>query len=175
MRISIIAAMDEKGGIGKNGKIPWNISEDFKRFKAITMGHPIIMGRKTWKSLPFRPLPNRTNIVITQNTKFNPDWIGVKTQNLSSNLKAKVEVADSIEKAVEIAEKQEGNEKIFIIGGGQIFKQAISMADKLYLTIVEGDYECDSFFPDYSGFKKKVFEENRESGGYKYKFVDLER
>src|SRR3989338_9652760 len=118
MKVSIIAAIGKNRELGKDNKLIWHILEDLQRFKILTLGHPIIMGRKTWESLPFRPLPNRTNIVITQNTKFNPDWIGVKTQNLSSNLKAKVEVADSIEKAVEIAEKQEGNEKIFIIGGG---------------------------------------------------------
>ncbi len=168
MKISIIAAMDEKRGIGKNNKIPWHISEDFKRFKTLTSGHPIIMGRKTWDSLPIKPLPNRYNIVITQNTKYKiPDTNVMVMQSLE----------EAIKKAQEILKQvQEDNLKeIFVIGGGQIFEQALPLADKLYLTIIDKTFDADTFFPDYSKFKKVVFEESHEGGEYKYKFQELKR
>jgi len=157
--ISIVAAMDEKRGIGKNNDLLFRIPEDFRRMKALTTGHPIIMGRKTFESIG-RPLPNRTNIIVTQNSKL-------KTQNCL--------IANSINQAIEYAKKSPGSEEIFIFGGGQIFAEALPFVDKLYLTIVEGDFNADTFFPDYPEFKKVVFEQRGESGKYKYKFLDLEK
>ncbi len=163
MKISIIAAMDKKRGIGKDNKIPWHIPEDFKRFKALTSGHPIIMGRKTWDSLPLKPLLNRTNIVVTRDLSFSFARPGL------------AKLAGSLEEAIEIAKKAEGNEEVFIIGGGQIYQQAIKIADKLYLTIVDGKFDADTFFPDYSDFKKVISEEEHDNGEYKYTFLELER
>ena len=169
--------MDEKRGIGKDNKIPWHISEDFKRFKKITSGHPIIMGRKTWDSLPFKPLPNRTNIIVTHDLNFSPHQIHHKLRNCSICESLGYAVVNSLEQAIDVAKKKErdNNGEIFIIGGGQIFQQALPFADRLYLTIVEGEFDADTFFPDYSSFKKVVFEESHASGGYKYKFLELER
>lgn len=158
MRLSIIVAIDQKRGIGKNNKLMWNIPEDLQRFKKITSGHTIIMGRKTFESIG-RPLPNRTNIVITHNLSLI-----IQDAIVVSSLE------DALNKAKEI-EKDE----VFIVGGGQIFEQAIGLTDKLYLTIVEGDFGADTFFPDYSQFKKVISEESGESEGYKYKFLELER
>ncbi|HEX7456514.1 MAG TPA: dihydrofolate reductase [Candidatus Nanoarchaeia archaeon] len=157
-KVSIIAAISEKRAIGKGNKLLWHIGEDLKRFKKITFGHLVIMGRKTFESLG-RPLPNRANIVITHDEAFKVPGISV---------------AHSLEKAIEDARYEEKDE-IFIVGGGQIYEQGIKYADKLYLTIVEGEYEADTFFPDYSEFKRVVFEEKRESAGYKYRFLELER
>lgn len=157
-KISIIAVISENKALGKDNRLLWHIPEDMKRFKNITTGHPIIMGRKTFESLG-RPLPNRTNIVITRNPSFNV--IGAVT-------------VDSLDKALESARQIEKDE-IFIIGGGQIFREAMPVVDKLYLTIVEGKYEADTFFPEYGEFKKIVFEQECKSGGYKYKFVELEK
>lgn len=157
-KISIIAVISENRALGKDNKLLWHIPEDMKRFKNITTGHPIIMGRKTFESLG-RPLPNRTNIVITRNASFN-----VAGAVMVSSLD------ESLEKA-----RQTEKDEIFIIGGGQIFKEAMSIADKLYLTIVQGEYEADTFFPEYGEFKKIVFEQAGQSGGYKYKFSELER
>lgn len=157
-RISVIAAVAENRAIGKNNKLLWHISEDLKRFKEITSGHPVIMGQKTFESLG-KPLPGRTNIVLTYDKSYQaPGCI----------------VAYSLEEAIKIASKKEKRE-IFFIGGGQIYAQAIKLADKLYLTLVEGEYDADTFFPGYSEFKKVVFEEKHESDGYKYKFLELER
>lgn len=157
--ISIIVAMDEKRGIGKNGGIPWHIPEDLKRFKAITSGHPVIMGRKTFESIG-HPLPNRTNIVVTRDKK----------KTISGTI-----MANSLEEAIRLAQGKPGSDEISIIGGGQIYAQAIRLADKLYLTIVEGTYDADTFFPDYSAFTKEVSRESHESDGYKYTFLDLQR
>ncbi len=157
-KISIISAIAKNRAIGKDNKLLWHIGEDLRRFKALTEGHPVVMGRKTFESLG-KSLPNRTNIVITRDKMFEiPGVI----------------IARSLEEATEAA-KREGKEEVFIIGGGQIYEQAIKLADKLYLTIVEGEYDADTFFPDYSDFKKVILEEKHESEGYKYKFLELER
>ena len=159
MMISIIAALDEKRGIGKNEQLPWHIPKDLKRFKELTTGHTVIMGRKTFESIG-KALPNRINIVITQNPKFDAqDAIMVH----------------SLEEAIEKAQERGGNEEIFIIGGGEIYKQAIKKADKLYLTLVKGDFNCDTFFPDYSDFKKVISKKELQSNIYKYIFLELSR
>ncbi len=158
-KISMIAAIaSENRALGKNNKLIYHIHDDLKRFKKITSGHTVIMGRKTFESIG-KPLPNRTNIVITRDQDYFVEG-GI--------------VVHSLDEALKMAQEKESDE-IFIIGGGQIYNEAINLADKLYLTIVEGNPEADTFFPDCSDFKKIVFEENHESSGLKYKFLDLER
>lgn len=158
VKISLIAAIAKNNALGKDNKLIVRISADMKRFKALTSGHAIIMGRKTFESIG-RPLPNRTNIVVTRDKGFKADGC---------------EVVHSVEEAVEVAKKVEDIE-IFIIGGGQIYKQSITFADKLYLTIVEGEPEADTYFPDYAEFKKIILEESHETDGLKYKFLELEK
>ena len=165
MKISIIAALDSKHGIGKNGDLLFKIPEDFKRMKDLSMGHPIIMGRKTYESIG-KPLPGRTNIVLTHNTNLARSHL--------ANLKV-VNVVLSLEEAIEVAKKSPGAEEIFIFGGGEIFKQVMDKVDKLYLTLVEGDFNADTFFPEYPDFRKVVYEKDGEFNGLKYKFLDLER
>lgn len=155
--ISIIAAIDEKRGIGKNNQLPWHIPEDLKRFKDITSGHTVIMGRKTFESIG-KPLLNRKNIVITS-----------QPQNSEKTVKDLMFVS-SLDKALE---KAKGD--VFIIGGGQVYEQAIQKADKLYLTQIEGDFSCDTFFPDYSGFINENFIGAGEENGIRYKFLELEK
>lgn len=159
--ISIIAAMDEKRGIGKDNKIPWHISEDFKRVKALTTGHPIIMGRKTYESIG-KVLPDRTTIIISRDPELDvPEAF----------------IVSSLDMALEAASDVVGSEEVFIFGGGQVFKEALEqgMVDRLYLTVIEGDFKCDTFFPDYvSAGYEIVKEEGGESGEYKYKFLTLE-
>lgn len=169
MKISIICAMDEKRGIGKDGKIPWHIKEDLVRLKRLTKDHVVILGRKTYDSMVFyynrtgRPMPGKLYIVVTHDTGYKP-------------ARENATIAHSLEEAVSFARSHLAKpEEIFIIGGGQIFQQAFPLADKLYLTIVEGDHNCDTFFPDYSEFKKIVFDQKRESDKYKYRFLELER
>lgn len=161
-KVSLIVAIDSKNGMGKNGDIPWHLSSDLKRFKILTSGHTIIMGRKTWDSLPRKPLPDRRNLIITRNSDLT--------------VPAEVSINNSLEEALLEAKEYE-QEEIFIIGGAQIFRQAIEMGvvDKIYLTKVEGDFHCDTIFPDYSMFNKVTYEESGEENGLKYKYIDLEK
>lgn len=159
--ISIIAAIDDKNGVGKNNDLLFKIPEDFKRMKELTTGHPIVMGRKTFESIG-RVLPNRTNIIITRDLDYKVEG---------------AVVVHSLDEGLEIAKKSEGSDEIFVFGGGEIWKQAIEkgLVDRLYLTIVEGDYGADRFFPDYKEFTKIISEEDKESDGFKYKFLTLKK
>lgn len=156
--VSLIAAIGSRRELGKNNRLLWNIPEDLKRFKQLTSGHPVIMGRKTYQSIG-RLLPNRTNIIITHNSSF---------------IIPSAQIVHSLEDAIKVAKESEGNDKIFVIGGGQIFQQALPLADKLYLTIVDKEFEADTFFPDYSMFRKIVHKKEGKSGEYSFMFLDLE-
>lgn len=154
--VSIIAAIDKNRGIGKDNKIPWHVPEDMQFFKEKTSGHPVIMGRKTFESLS-RPLPNRINIVITRDMDY-------KT--------AGAEIVHSIKQAIQLAEQYEDKE-IFFIGGAQIYRQALPLTDRIYLTQINGYFNCDTFFPDYRGFKKQKLLREGDSGGFTYKILQL--
>lgn len=158
--INIIVAMDEKRGIGKGNDLLFKIPSDFERMKYLTIGHPIVMGRRTFESIG-RVLPGRINIIITSNSELEIEG---------------AVIVNSLEMAIEAAKDAPGADEIFIFGGGQIFKEAIekNLVDRLYLTVVEGDFGADTFFPDYSGFKI-VSEEKREEGDYRFKFITLRR
>lgn len=130
MDITIIVAVSENNAIGKNNDLLWHISGDLKRFKEITTGHTIIMGRKTYLSLPKRPLPNRRSIVISDIPNESMDG---------------VVISDSIESAISLTDKNKEN---FIIGGGMVYKQFLAIANKIYLTKVHKTYEADIFFPE---------------------------
>lgn len=160
--ISIVAALDERRGIGKNNDLLFKIPQDFARMKALTNGHPIIMGSRTFKSIG-RILPNRTNIIITRDKNFRLDG---------------AVVVHSLDEAIEVAKRSPGSEEIIIFGGGQVFKEAIArdLVDVLHLTIVKGDYGADVFFPEYKDkFTKVLSEQKGKSGDYEYKFIDLAR
>lgn len=137
MKISLIAALDESRGIGLRGALPWRLSEDLKRFKRLTMGHHLIMGRKTFEAIG-RPLQGRVSIVLSQNPVYDLE-VDIRETN-------GVCVAQSIEEALEIA-RQSGEEEVFIIGGGEIFNLALPIADRVYLTLVHTVGEADTFFP----------------------------
>lgn len=187
MRVSIIAAIDDKRGIGKNNDLLFKIPEDFKRMKAITTGHPLVMGRKTFESLG-RLLPNRTHIVITRDPNqvkklsYQPEFV-VDSLEEALGKCSKYYVASSKydEKVKNIHDTKyiihNTENEAFIFGGGEIWRQAIEkgLVDRLYLTIVEGDYGADVFFPEYTEFTKVISEEKREADGYKYKFLILEK
>ena len=170
-KISMIAAIaSENRALGKNGRLIYYIPEDLKRFKKITSGHPIIMGRKTFESIG-QPLPNRTNIVITHDENyFVEDTIIVHSLEEAFRLSSLAQAFGSE------AQARRGDDEIFVIGGGEIYKQAIGMADKLYLTIIEGNPPADTFFPDYSEFKRVISESQwQEHEGTKFKFLELEK
>ena len=160
-KVSIIAGIGKyDNALGKNSDLIWRISADLKRFKALTMGHPIIMGRKTFESIG-RVLPGRTNIIITRNPQYQAEGALVV-----------LSLDEAIEKAKEIDDQE-----VFIIGGGEIFKQALPITDKLYLTLIDAHAnEADIFFPEYKeDFTKKTFEEEGTEGDLKYTWLDLER
>lgn len=134
--VSIIVAIAQNGTIGDKNALLWHIKEDMRFFRTTTSGHPVIMGRKTFESLGSRPLPKRKNIVITRSdVEFEGAF-----------------VAHSLEEAIAMAE---GDEEIFIMGGAQIYAQALEVADRMYITRVERDYEGDTSFPavDYSEWR----------------------
>jgi dihydrofolate reductase len=128
-RISFVVAVSRNGVIGRAGGLPWHISSDLKRFKAITMGKPLIMGRKTWESLPKRPLPGRQNILITRQKKYQAEGAVVVPDTISA-LAAAGEV-----------------DEICVIGGGEIFENFLAKADRIYLTEVDLEVEGDTLFP----------------------------
>jgi dihydrofolate reductase len=131
MVVSLIVAMDEARGIGREGKLPWHLGADLKRFKRLTMGHHLVMGRKTYQSIG-RSLPGRVIIVVTRQTSYN----------LGGCL-----VTHSLEEALALA-RERGESEVFIAGGREIFAQALPFADRIYLTEVHTRAACDVFFPD---------------------------
>jgi dihydrofolate reductase len=158
--ISIIVAVAEGGVIGGGGDLLWHISEDLRRFKQITSGHTVIMGRKTYDSIG-RPLPKRRNIVITRNGEWSAEGC---------------ERAESLEQAIAMCA---GEEEVFIIGGGEIYRQSMALADKLYLTQVNKPYEGDTYFPEIRPEEwLEVARESFERGEkfeHPFEFIDLVR
>lgn len=129
--VIIIAAMAENNVIGKDNTIPWHYPEDFKHFKDLTSGHTVVMGRKTWESLPKRPLPNRTNVVITRNKDYEAPG---------------ATLASSLPDALAMAKQSAQN--VYLIGGKSIYEEGLSHADKLELTRVHQEVEGDTHFPE---------------------------
>lgn len=158
-----IVAIGDNFEIGYNGDLIWHIKEDLKRFKNLTMGHPVIMGRKTRESLP-KALPGRTNIVITRNRDYSaPDSL----------------IAHTLTEAIEMAKASEGSDKIFIIGGGQIYEESFPILDSLEIThVYDTPKETDTYFPKVSGddwsltHKSEIFE---TPDGLKYDFESFSR
>ncbi len=130
-RIAFVVAVSRNGVIGREGVLPWHIPSDLKRFKAVTMGKPVIMGRKTWDSLPKRPLPGRRNIVLTRRATFVAEG---------------AEVAANIEEALQMA-RADNPAEICVIGGGEVFRLFFPLADRIYLTEVDLEAEGETFFP----------------------------
>jgi len=167
MRLALIVAQGRNRVIGNENRLPWYLPEDLRYFKQVTLGKPIIMGRKTYESIG-KPLPGRTNIVITR----DPDWFadGVK-------------LSASLEEAVEIAEAQalvDGGDEAVIIGGAQIYAQSLSLVDRLYMTEVDAEPEGDAWFPevDYSlwvELARESFPAGDQPNRYPYAFVVYER
>lgn len=151
-KISIIVAIAQNYAIGLNNELLWHISDDLKRFKKITIGHTVIMGRNTYLSLPHRPLSGRTNIVITDDKK----------ETFEGCL-----IAHSIDEALQLANATGEN---FIIGGGMVYSQFMPIADKLYLTKVYHDFEADTFFPEIDFSQWKLIEQEDFKAGEKCEF-----
>lgn len=158
MRICIIVAAAENGIIGANGKMPWHIPEDLKRFKRLTMGHPIIMGRKTWESIG-RALPGRLNIVITRQESYQATG---------------ARVVGSLHAALDAAHEA-GASQAFVIGGGEIYREALPLCERIELTRVHGSFEGDASFPPLGPAWREVAREDHPEATPPYSFLTLER
>jgi dihydrofolate reductase len=158
--LSIIAVIGKNRELGRNNKLLWHIPGDLPRFKQITSGHPVIMGRKTFQSIG-RPLSGRANFVITADPAFTADG---------------VTIVSSLDVAIKQAQNAPGAEEIFVIGGGSTYAQAIDLADRLYLTVVNAEAkDADTFFPEYGQFKKVITQEDQQKEGYRFSYIILER
>jgi dihydrofolate reductase len=159
--LSIVAAVARNGVIGREGGIPWHIPEDMARFRALTTGHPVVMGRKTWDSLPdrFRPLPGRRNVVVTRNPVWTADG---------------AERAASLDTALELLDDPE---TVFVIGGASLYDQALPLADDLELTEVDLEPEGDAFFPawDREAFEEMSRDARVSEDGTPFAFVTYRR
>lgn len=160
MIISIIVAMDKNRVIGKDNKMPWHLSSDLKRFKQLTMGKPIIMGRKTFESIG-KPLPGRINIILTKDANYKQEGCIV---------------VHSVDEALKFCE---GNNEVMVIGGAKVYMLFLPMTKKIYLTLVDGEYEGDTYFPEID---MKKWEEVRieehfkdDNNPYSFSFIELGR
>lgn len=155
--IKIIVATSKNRVIGNNNELIWKLSSDLKRFKELTTGHSVVMGRKTYESIG-RPLPNRRNIIITRNLEYEVEGC---------------EMVSSLEEALLLT-----NNDCFIIGGGEIYKQSLEVADKIYLTLVHKEFEGDTTFPelgsDWATIDTKDFEAD-DKNEYNYSFIEYDR
>ena len=160
MTISILVAMDKNRVIGSGGHLPWKLPSDLKHFRDLTMGHVVIMGRKTYESIG-KPLDGRINIIITQ-------------QKIENSL-----TALSLKDALKLAENNNPEKDIFIIGGQRLYQEALDMADKLYMTLIDGDFRGDKYFPNVDLQKwKEISREHKfsdESNNFDMDFVIFNR
>ncbi|MFM2135151.1 MAG: hypothetical protein RL021_551 [Bacteroidota bacterium] len=160
MSCSIIVALSENNVIGTGNQLPWRLSADLKRVKALTMGHHLIMGRKTYESIG-RPLPGRTNVIITRNGAYAPEGCVV---------------VGSLKSALEVAKD---DPEVFVFGGGEIFREALPLVDKIYMTIVHCTITGDTHFPaldpgEWNEVERQEFNSD-EKNEYDYSFVTLKR
>ncbi len=161
-RIGLVWAEAHGGVIGADGGMPWHVPEDLAHFRAVTMGAPVVMGRRTWESFPdrFRPLPGRRNIVVTRNA----DW-----------------AADGAERAASLDDAlgRAGDGRVWVIGGGQLFREAMARADLLEVTELDLDVTGDTFAPDRAGWRAEETGPGEgwhtSSGGIRYRFLSLRR
>ena len=153
MIISLLVAMDENRGIGKDNRLPWRLSSDMKRFRELTMGHHILVGRKTFESIG-KPLPGREIIVVTRNERFRPQ--GCLT-------------AASVEEGIRLAQER-GEGELFICGGAEIYARTLPLADRMYLTLVHAVVDADTFFPEWKSDEWIEEESSRQEANEKNQY-----
>ncbi len=165
-RLSALVAMAQNGVIGRNNAIPWRLPQDLRRFKALTMGHPVIMGRKTYESIG-RPLPGRTNIIVTRQNDY-----GIGGAIVAGSLTEALRLANDIEQG-----RTDENNESFVIGGADIFRDALPLCDRLYITEIRRNYEGDVYFPEFDReeWREITRERHTDESGLEYHFVVLDR
>ena len=161
MKVSLVAAVARGGVIGRAGGLPWRLPEDMRHFRELTIGHPVVMGRRTWDSLPehLRPLPDRRNVVVTRNRAWQAGG---------------VERAESLADALLLLED---TEQVFIIGGGELYADALPLADELLLTEIDTEMDGDTFFPSWerTAFEEASREHHVSETGVPFSFVTYRR
>lgn len=161
MTISLLLAMDRNNGIGLGNKMPWRLPADLAYFKALTLGHTIVMGRRTFESVGSKPLPGRRNVVLTRDSSFRAEGC---------------ETAHSLEEALQ---RYAGEEELFIVGGGEIYAKSMPYADKLYITVIDHEFEVDTHFPQVNEAEWRIASEKPgvrdERNPYDYVFRVYER
>lgn len=160
MRVSLVAAVARGRVIGRGGTIPWHLPEDLRHFRELTTGHPVVMGRRTWESLPdrFRPLPGRRNLVVTRDPSWHADG---------------ADRAASLDDALALLE---GAPAVFVIGGAQLYAAALPHADELLLTELDLEVDGDTFFPPFAGdFEEVSREQHVSANGLPFAFVRYRR
>jgi len=159
--LSIIVALASNNAIGKDNDLLWHISDDLKRFKSLTLGHTVIMGRNTWNSLPRRPLPKRRNIVLTHNVGFDAEG---------------AEVAHSVEEVMQMVSCEE---EAFVMGGAALYQQLLPMAQRLYITHIHASFDADVYFPEVDLTRYRLCSASDpvfdEVSGLTYHYADYER
>jgi dihydrofolate reductase len=153
MITSLIVAMDRQRGIGKDNRLPWRLSADMKRFRELTMGHHLIVGRKTYESIG-QPLPGRQMIIVTRQSGFQAEGCLV---------------APSVDAALKLA-RARGENEVFVIGGAELYAQTLALADRLYLTLVDAEVEADVFFPEFEASDWLMQEVIRQQADEKNQF-----
>jgi dihydrofolate reductase len=181
MRKSIIVAASQNGVIGKDGQLPWHLPGDLKRFKELTMGHTLIMGRKTYESLPpkLRPLPGRTTIRLSRTVDLLDEEACLKQHEDEARLENTspgLLCMRSLAQALQFAASQRGETEVFICGGGEVYREALPLVDRVYLTVVERDFEGDTSI-EIPFWSKKEIEIDYLVGfaGATWRLVQLER
>lgn len=162
IRLAMIAAMSRNRVIGRDNALPWHISADLKHFKRTTLGKPVVMGRKTFESIG-RPLPGRTNIVVTRQKDYRPDGVRVATSTASA-----LALADEVAAA-------DGADEVMVIGGEQLYRSLLPHAERLYLTEVDAEVEGDAFFPELDSGWEAATEEFGEENDWRFRFVEYRR
>jgi dihydrofolate reductase len=159
VKVVLVAAVARGGVIGRAGGLPWDLPEDMAHFREVTTGHPVVMGRKTWDSLParFRPLPGRRNVVVTRNA----DWAAEGAER-----------AGSLDDALALVA---GAERVSVIGGGELFAAALPLADEVLLTEIDLEVDGDTFLPTLSGFAETARSERVTEDGTAFAFVEYAR
>lgn len=155
MKLALIVAHDPNLVIGKEGELPWHYSEDLKHFKQTTMGHPLLMGRGVFEELNEKPLPGRENVVLSRSRTYDH-----------------VPTFPSLEEALEYLKE---HERVFVIGGGEVYKQVIDRADELFVTEISEKFEGDTFFPEYRDRISSVWKEVERDDRGELSFVEYER
>ena len=162
MIVSLIAAMDKRRGIGRDNQLPWRLSADLKKFRELTMGHHIVVGRKTFESIG-RPLPGRQMIIVTRDRNFKAEGCAI---------------CHSLAEAIDLA-RSRGESELFVCGGAEIYQHSIALADRLYLTFVDAEIVADTFFPEFNQLdweeRESVFHPADEKNEFPFTFKLLVR